>query len=375
LRNALERCVGDAPRFLAEDWTQHVHLHAGEGFDDLLALDDVDHLLATAGLRTPAFRLVKAGQTLAASTYTRSARVGSKPISDLIDVGQVHRHFADGATIVLQGLQRYWPPLTAFCRDLELTFTQPVQANAYITPPVASGLRVHADAHDVFALQTYGRKQWVCYADDGEQVTLDTELTAGDSLYVPRGTQHAARTVDAASVHVTIGVRSLTWRDVLRRVLDDAAAEPAFAEALPAGFAHDQAGFTAEVERRLKELTRWVGEREAGAVAEQTVRRFWAERAPTLTGQLHQLLTLDAIADDTVLARRPGAVCHLAVEGHDLLVVLGDRRLRMPGALEPVLRDVTTRQRFRVAEIDLDAGSRLVLARRLVREGLLIVAA
>ena len=43
--------------------------------------------------------------------------------------------YADGATLVLQGLHRLWPPLIDFARRLGADLRQPVQVNAYLTPP------------------------------------------------------------------------------------------------------------------------------------------------------------------------------------------------------------------------------------------------
>jgi bifunctional lysine-specific demethylase and histidyl-hydroxylase NO66 len=56
-------------------------------------------------------------------------------------------------------------------------------------------------------------------------------------------------------------------------------------------------------------------------------------------------------------------------------VLLGDRELRMPGWLEPTLRHIASAaDGVRVGDLRaLDAESRLVLVRRLVREGLLEV--
>ena len=102
----------------------HRWRHAG-AFDDVLSLADVDLALTGSGLRRPAFRLVRDGEVLPPSTYTRSARTGSSSIDDLIDTGRALDLFAGGATIVLQGLQRWWPPATRFCRDLELASATP----------------------------------------------------------------------------------------------------------------------------------------------------------------------------------------------------------------------------------------------------------
>jgi hypothetical protein len=61
------------------------------------------------------------------------------------------------------------------------------------------------------------------------------------------------------------------------------------------------------------------------------------------------------------------------VAGDRLELLLGDRTLTMPAGLEPALRQVMAADRFTPADLDghLDGPSRLVLVRRLVREGLL----
>lgn len=56
-----------------------------------------------------------------------------------------------------------------------------------------------------------------------------------------------------------------------------------------------------------------------------------------------------------------------------MTVVLAGKELRMPAPLEPVMRRIAASAPFRVGDLGdaLDGPSRLVLARRLVREGLL----
>lgn len=391
---SLVRCVGDVEAFLRDAWTRRAHFHAGSGDDDysdLLSLDHVDEILTTRSLRSPAFRLVRDGTTLAVSSYTRSGTVGGKRVDDLPDVGRVFAHFEDGATIVLQGLQRYWEPVSIFCREVENFLTHPVQANAYITPPVAAGLRVHHDTHDVFALQTHGTKQWVIYDpvveqplsgqnwsseqhDPGEP-TLDVDLRPGDCLYVPRGTPHAARTIDRASIHLTVGIRAYTWYDVFQDVVASAREEVDFREALPAGFAHDPEGFTPAVAARLKDMAAFLERADAADAAAAVSRKFHATRQPLLRGHLRDLLEIDRVDDETVVVRRFGSVCRVEPAGDEIRVHLGDRRLTMPAALEPAVRRAASGDPLRVGDLDdlLDDESRVVFARRLVREGLLRV--
>src|SRR5918997_496990 len=75
LESALSRCiepVGEA-EFLAEYWERRpLVLERSEPgrYDDLLSEPEVERLVCSGGLRSPGFRLVKAGEQLAARDYT-----------------------------------------------------------------------------------------------------------------------------------------------------------------------------------------------------------------------------------------------------------------------------------------------------------------
>ena len=391
---AIERCAGDPAAFVRDHWAKAPLLRRGagpDGFDDLLSLDDVDRILSTTSPRTPAFRMVKDGKPLPPSAYTRSGRMGSVPLADLADPGKIFEQFHGGATIVLQSLQRYWPPLSAFSRQLELFLTHPVQVNAYLTPPASRGLGVHHDTHDVFVLQVHGRKLWQVWdaavpfplahqkrlPPGAESPTgapqVDAELAPGDCLYVPRGFRHAARTAETASLHLTVGMLTRNWNDLLREVVELATEEAWFRESLPLGFADDPAALQASLADRVEELRRFLDKVDLAKVADGAAGRFWANRPPPLEGQLRALLSLDELGDDTALRRRPGATWRLRVTGGRLQLLLGDRTLTMPAALEPAVRQLLEADGCTPAELagHLDGPNRLVLARRLVREGLL----
>lgn len=392
---ALGRCVGDVAGFLDRYWGQSPLHRAGAdpaAFADLFSLDDVDRFVASSSPRLPAFRLVRDGKPLDPSRYTRRATVGGQPVTGLGDPARIFEEHRTGATIVFQGLQRSCPPLTRFCRSLELHLTHPVQANAYVTPAGARGLGVHYDTHDVFVLQLAGTKAWTIHepvladplpsqpwkgtaADAGPPI-LAVELAAGDCLYVPRGFLHAARAQEALSAHLTIGVVTTTWHDVLREVVAGTAEEPELRRALPPGYAADPEALAAGVEEAVARLRKWLDGVDAGAVAAATARRFYAARPPILAGQLHQLGLLDGLDDSTRLRRREGGVCHLVPGDQRLTVVLGGgRELDMPAALAPAMARIAGAGQFRLGDLGdlLDGPSRLVLGRRLVVEGLLEV--
>ncbi|MFE2283791.1 cupin domain-containing protein [Streptomyces sp. NPDC059443] len=386
--DALRRCVGDVSNFVDRHWGRiPFHRAAADesGFGDLLSIEDVDTLITSRALRIPQFRLLQDGGQIDVARYTkRPDPISKKQNSDQAHPGHILELFDAGATIVLQTLQDYWPPLTRFCRNLEFALTHPVQANAYITPRSAQGLAVHTDDHDVFVLQTFGRKNWKVYgpgaagaagkADQGGdpgELLIDVELKPGDMLYIPRGFAHSARTADVPSAHITIGIRAYQWRIVFEKALTEIL--DTLREPLPVGFADDPAELAAQAVQQLGHLKRRLDSIDLDSLSVAVTRHFWARRSPVLTGQLQQLIDLDDISDGSTLRRRPQSVCNLRLEEDRLLALLGDRELTMPARLEPALRRVLDGKPFRVSDLaeHLDGPGRLVFAQRLVREGLL----
>jgi lysine-specific demethylase/histidyl-hydroxylase NO66 len=380
---ALARCVGDVDRFLTETWSKcPLHHVSGATFDDLMSFSDVDHVLSTMSLRLPTFRLVKDGKTLPPSSYTKAGRIGSTTMAGIAEPSKIFQRFAEGATVVLQGVHRYWGPLAEFCRNLELVLGHPTQVNAYITPPGARGLAVHHDDHDVFVMQVSGRKHWDVYEPDrpglpkaAERVPgLQIDLQPGQCLYLPKGTPHGATAQEEASAHLTIGILTVSWGQVIERLLQEAMADLRFDEPLPAGYHRDPSRLAEAAEPYLEALQAWLGKVDPAEVAEDAIRRFLTGRPSLVAGGLEDLGRLDGLSDSGVVRRRSASVCELRVRQGRLVAYLGDRELRMPAALEPAMRFVAGHTQFRVADLVphlADEASRLVLVRRLVREGLL----
>jgi bifunctional lysine-specific demethylase and histidyl-hydroxylase NO66 len=353
----------------------------------------VDRALTGSGLRQPAFRLVRDGEPVDPRSYTRPGRTGRHQFSDLIDTGRVLDLFAGGATIVLQSLHRWWPPLARFCGDLELALGHPLQANAYLTPPGAAGLAPHHDTHDVFVLQVAGVKHWVVRTPvvaaplahhrsihdlaAAQPVMFETDLAAGDALYLPRGFVHSAATQQGTSLHLTLGVLATTVHDVLRRILDRAGDDATFRASLPAGYPFDRDAAVRSVKAALSDLMGWLERLDPGDVADEVSEQFFACRTPLLDGQLAEISALDRIDDTTVVRRRARGPVAIGYDDGRLRLTLGDRRLLLPGALEPAVRRLLDGAARPVADLAdlLDPDSRRVLVRRLVREGVLRTAA
>ena len=359
----------EVERFLTEHWERQplvVPRSEPGRFDDLLSPRDVERLLTETAIRSPGFRLVKAGETVAG--YTTDVSWRPEPFTGVADVRRVLAEFDDGATIVLQGLHHSWLPLARYCRRLEAFLGHPAQANAYFTPRGSQGLPVHHDTHDVLSLQVAGEKRWLVYPPalelplrsqryrsalgaPGDRV-LDVTLAAGDTLYLPRGWLHQALTSDADSLHITIGVSVRTWLDEARAALDESADDVEFRRAATGGDPPE-----------LPDL-------DPDAAAARARRRLVRTRRPILDGQLTELRALDSLGLDTELARRDTVIADL--DGTTLS--FEGRELRFPEGLAAELEFlVTTAGPFRPSGLpgSLDDAGRLVLVRRLVREGFL----
>ena len=311
---------------------------------------------------------------LAESSYTRSATLAGKPLTGLVDARKALALFDDGATIVFQGLHRYWPPLTRLVAELELELGHPCQANAYLTPPGSQGFAVHSDSHDVFVFQTAGAKQWEVHTPDGvEDVTARARACA---MYLPTGTPHAARAQETVSLHVTLGINQLTWRGLARAQRRRAAATTCPTTTCRPATSTTRPTLAEGLADRLDDLADAVRGMDAGAA----VRTRYAASSPAArpgspAGSLDVLAVRD-LDDTTRLRRRPGHPCVLLDRGDRLEVLLGDRSLDVPAWLRPGARARSgARPELRPADLagHLDPQSRLVLCRRLVREGLLEV--
>ena len=374
--------TGDAQTFVEKVWARSVLLHrvhsgARDQLAGLLTLADADALLTGSGIRTPAIRVARDGAVLPESSFTRrGATMAGKPITGLVDTRAILAEFDRGATIVFQGLHRYWPPLTDLVAELEAELGHPCQANAYLTPPGAQGFAVHADSHDVFVFQTHGTKQWELHpvGADGERAREEVLSEPGLVMYLPTGTPHAARAQDGVSLHVTIGINQLTWRSLVRQsvaTLLDAVGD----EHLPAGYLGDPALLREGLADRLSALADQVRAVDPDQAAAHQVHRFLTSRNTRLRHGLVDLLAVRSRTSTTRLRPRRGSNCE-RTDGPDpdrVTLLLGDRSISVPAWLRPAVEQVRAATELCADDLPIDQQSRLVLCRRLVREGLLEV--
>jgi lysine-specific demethylase/histidyl-hydroxylase NO66 len=349
-------------------------------FDDLLSEADVERLVCSTGLRYPAFRLVREGGQLDVGAYTADVP-WRPPFTAAADVPRLASEWEAGATIVLQALHVHWQPLAVFCRQLEAALGHGVQANAYWTPRGSQGFAVHHDTHDVLVLQVAGEKRWLLYdpllelplkhqrwsqalGEPGEP-TDDLVLRAGDTLYLPRGWLHQAETSATDSLHLTIGITAYTWLDAVRAALAECEDELPFRR----GVANGASGADELLESLRDKLT-------PEDVERRRRRRFLEGRRPIREDALTQLRALERLDGQTLVERRPTVVADLEEDEEGVALVFEGTRLGLPAhARAELAACFEAEEPFRADELpgELDDAGRLVLVRRLVREGFLRV--
>ena len=368
-------------------------------FDDLLTADAVDELISERGVRTPFVRMAKDGTLTDRSRYTGSGGFGAE-VTDQLDSAGVLAAFAEGHTLVLQGLHRLWPSIIRFSGDLVEEIGHPVQVNSYITPASSRGFDPHHDVHDVFVLQIAGRKRWrihepvlesplpeqpweqlktqVAERAAGEPL-IDAELAPGDALYLPRGYLHSAVAQGELSIHLTIGVHPITRATIVDELLREARLDEALRTSLPAGVdLGDPDELAAHVRATLTALTDLLA-RDPESVTQHLARRIgtnlMSQTRPEPVGPLAQAELMRDLTEDTALRLRAGLRARPRIDADGVALVLLDRTVTLPAGSGSALEQVLGGEPLAPADLDVPDGvDRLDLARLLVRAAVLVPA-
>ncbi len=355
-----------------------------EYFERLPSLDDVDRVLTTLPSRYPDVTLAQADKELTSEQYTDRL--------DNLDVAKVYELFSNGASVILNQLHTCIPSLGALCRALEAELSAPVQTNAYLTPARSKGFPPHFDSHDVFVLQLTGSKRWRLYGTPitiphrgqtwdskvhgAGAITQEFDIHPGDTAYIPRGLVHDAQTEDDISLHVTVGLMTYTWTDLL---LDALAAisltDPTFRKSLPPGFSRPD--FDRSNARRLFRglATRFSTAADFDSALDHYVDEFIVSRRPLLRNQMTQIAALDSLCLSSVVGIRENLIYRLYETAGLIRMVGSEREIVFPPHAAEALRFMLGRSAFRVQDLPgaLDDPGKLALVRRLIREGFLVI--
>jgi len=183
-----------------------------------------------------------------------------------VDFGKVRAFMSQGASLVLNGVERMTPGMMRVAEILGQRDHGAVGANLYCSWQRHQAFPVHFDTHDVFALQIAGTKAWRIYQRHFKDPIKHTRFTSalgsdfhakhkgalqmefvmrpGDLVYVPRGFYHEALATSDASIHVSFSVTPMIGLVVLSHLFDCAFRDAALRAPLPDP-ARDPAAFDA----------------------------------------------------------------------------------------------------------------------------------
>jgi hypothetical protein len=312
-----------------------------------------------------------------ASSYVRASRVvaggrrDEKKLDAQLNVGQIAQLHRAGYTVCIDEVNYRWPTIYAMCSGLQAALAARGQANVrgratcglFFAPPHSQGFSLHHDRKDVFVLQIAGRKTWQLYAPaepypihnsiDNEydaltktEPLLEARLEPGDMLYVPRGFLHKPFTAGDHSLHLSFGVESITWFDVLREMMQSM---PAFRRSVPSAyFTSPGAGLRDDVVEMLGTLAD--GDRLRRELARAKFADLLSE-TQLAADLIRDASQGDAVEPSTRFEKRYGARYTVVREKNELVIGYPGASVRVGDAYGSFIGRICACERFTTGEV------------------------
>jgi hypothetical protein len=335
---------------------------------DLLTWPALNHLLSTHQLTAPQLRLFRDGEQVPVDRYTQADGPGDRPV---LRPDALYRELREGASLVLDSIDRLHPPVAEAADDLMRLVHELVQVNLYLVWGGGQGFDTHWDDHDTVIVQLAGRKHWTVHGpgrrypmkvdSDHDHRPPDTviwqgELTAGDVIHVPRGWWHAVRGTGEMSMHLTFGFTRRTGIDWARWVLERLQDEELFRQDLPR-FA-DPAGAREHSDELVRTLAKVVGAHRPADFLADRDRRFPRRPRINLPGPVTFTSPADAATVELTTLLPPMVEPGPGSSGADLPVRLSvaGRTYTFAAVMGPMVRLLVSRHSLTVAELRAGAG-------------------
>jgi len=373
-------------RFLAEKFGKEPYHSVGPA-DRFLSFFDwraLNQLLTNCRWAYPRFRLVKDGYDLPPGSYSSPGPSGMDYA--VLSFRDVVRHIKEGASLVVDAVDEIWPPARRLAESLERTLGEYVKINAYASWTREPGFDHHWDDHDVIIVQIFGSKRWSLFGEgrrfplrrdvepnitspSAAPAKLTVDVKAGHVLHVPRGYWHSVSTVEAPSLHLTLGITQKTAIDYLHWVADHFTSNEFMRRSLPRYSQGDLADHVAQITRILHDFL----------AAEASVNTFLEAVDVQAPGRQHfglpgisRSAVAESLEDATIVwlparfrvRRSPGEVL-VEADGH---------RWRFHAESEPLIRALSSRTPIGIDDLASSCGhdgkSARFLVADLILEGL-----
>lgn len=378
-----------APEFFNTYWEKEpliIHREQEAYFNELFSIETVDQVLDLHRPTGSSIRVVKNQEPLLSTKYENHD--GS------LNLNQLYASYADGYTIVINELQRYWQPLQVLCQNMSSFLSHHTVGNMYLTPKNQKALLPHYDTHDVFVIQVAGKKHWKIYDSPSPTPLLhsfqpvfqreqlqnmkDVTLYAGDMMYMPRGVPHEAFTTDDSSLHITIGVHPAQWLDLITNAMKQLAfSKIELRRALPQGYLNPESWtpeFIEEMQSHFKGMLESIAqEANVHGGVQMLAEEFRSQHSLRGDGHFAQIDQAEGLSLDVHLEKRQKMRCAVQDLGPFSRVVFPGNMIKGPSHISTALKFIAAAKgSFQLNELPgINDVNKIKLAARLIRGGLL----
>ncbi len=239
-------------------------------------------------------KMVLNGRDLEPKEFCMPGRTREGNQAMLPDPRRVTNYLQQGATLILDLVERLSPGIAALAASLEMVLGNLAVCNVYCSWHARQGFSSHFDGTDVFALHIDGEKTWRLYEGRFQdpvhgsgfeyaglppeqhvsargKLLKEVHMKPGDVLYIPRGQYHDAIAGSEASLHLTFGLVPRTGHDFMTVLLRSLCADPLFREALP--HFDDTHAYDAQLRHLADRLHKIITDAETGRQAREDQRK------------------------------------------------------------------------------------------------------
>lgn len=356
-------------------------------YDPVLTINDVNDLLSNSDLIYPNLFMVKQSEGATHTEYTYNVTAANKPpIEGIVDKEKLFSLFSEGNTIVLNALDRHFSKIHRLCFVTETTFNARAQANFYLTPINSQGFEAHWDTHDVFLLQIGGSKNWKLFESPIElpskkqsynggwtrtTPTHDFVLEQGDLLYIPRGFIHEGHSTENISLHITLGIHTFKYSDIVRELVKNIEDELFFRKSLPLANSLN----SLQIKEFQERIMRYISEDKIGNALNYIKESFISRRLIDATDRLNDYINLKNISISSILTKRERILFEIRSTDNFVELRFYNKSIKFPLHVKKSIEFIIQTECFKIADIDenIDDSGKLIVCKKLIEEGFLSI--
>lgn len=214
-------------------------------YEELLTFQEVESILSSNSNNSDLdITLSHANRKIYVSEYATIKQLHNVYLRSGINTSRVHDLFEkQKATVIIHQAAKHWLALEDLSNSISRDLKCSTGSNVFVTPSQAQCFDAHYDEHDLMIIQISGKKSWKIYESfvplplepqNGRQVDFshlkqlyEFNIEPGDLIYIPRGFVHEVKTTSNVSTHITLGISSITWTNLLVKYIEKLGTEEA----------------------------------------------------------------------------------------------------------------------------------------------------